>query len=101
MRCAILSSTSSETLLLAFPTHVTLEILPRTSLNYSISHDMVSLIELPGRDCILTKNTELSIRPDLNAKLVPAHIKPIIAARGLDIENFTPMTKDEMMARLD
>jgi len=24
-----------------------------------------------------------------------------LAARGLEIDNFTPMTKDEMMARLD
>jgi len=44
---------------------------------------------------------ELSIAPHLNERLVPAHMKATLAARGLDIDNFTPMTKDEMMARLD
>jgi glycogen synthase kinase 3 beta len=45
--------------------------------------------------------TELSIAPHLNSKLVPAHARSILASRGLDIDNFTPLTKDEMMARLD
>ncbi|KAF2172763.1 hypothetical protein M409DRAFT_16728 [Zasmidium cellare ATCC 36951] len=44
---------------------------------------------------------ELSIAPNLNHQLVPAHIKPVLAAKGLDIENLTPLTKDQMMARLD
>lgn len=44
---------------------------------------------------------ELSIAPQLNNRLVPQHIRPSLAARGLDIDNFTPMAKDEMMARLD
>jgi len=44
---------------------------------------------------------ELSIKPSLNHKLVPQHVRASLAARGLDIDNFTPMTKDEMMARLD
>jgi glycogen synthase kinase 3 beta len=46
-------------------------------------------------------SSELSIAPHLNERLVPAHMKATLAARGLDIDNFTPMTKDEMMARLD
>jgi len=46
-------------------------------------------------------SSELSIAPHLNERLVPAHMKANLAARGLDIDNFTPMTKDEMMARLD
>ncbi|KAI2623355.1 kinase-like domain-containing protein [Hypoxylon sp. NC1633] len=45
--------------------------------------------------------TELSIAPQLNQKLVPPHMKPVLASRGLDIENLTPMTKQEMMAKLD
>lgn len=45
--------------------------------------------------------TELSIAPDLNNQLVPAHMRPVLASRGLDIDNFTPMTKPEMMAKLD
>ncbi|KAK4621509.1 Glycogen synthase kinase 1 [Fulvia fulva] len=44
---------------------------------------------------------ELSIRPDLNEKLVPAHMKSTLAAKGLDIDNLTPLTKDQMIARLD
>lgn len=46
-------------------------------------------------------SVELSIAPHLNSKLVPAHARAAIAARGIDLDNFTPMTKDEMMARLD
>lgn len=44
---------------------------------------------------------ELSIAPSLNSKLVPPHVKPELASRGLDIDNFTPLSKQEMMARLD
>jgi glycogen synthase kinase 3 beta len=44
---------------------------------------------------------ELSIAPHLNSKLVPPHARAALVARGLDIDNFTPLTKDEMMARLD
>ena len=44
---------------------------------------------------------ELSIAPHLNSKLVPAHARAAIAARGIDLDNFTPLTKDEMLARLD
>lgn len=39
--------------------------------------------------------------PHLNHKLVPPHMRPTLAARGLDIDNFTPLKKEEMMARLD
>jgi len=44
---------------------------------------------------------ELSIAPDLNKQLVPSHMKPILASRGLDIDNFTPMAAQEMLAKLD
>ncbi|KAH7357448.1 glycogen synthase kinase-like protein-3 beta [Pyrenochaeta sp. MPI-SDFR-AT-0127] len=46
---------------------------------------------------------ELSIAPHLNQQLVPQHIRPTLAARGLDFEspNFKPLTRDQMMARLD
>ncbi|KKY25550.1 putative glycogen synthase kinase [Phaeomoniella chlamydospora] len=44
---------------------------------------------------------ELSIAPEMNSKLVPPHAKAALAAQGLDIDNFTPLTKDQMMARLD
>lgn len=44
---------------------------------------------------------ELSIAPELNHKLVPAHMKSVLASRGLDIDNFQPLSKAEMMAKLD
>jgi glycogen synthase kinase 3 beta len=44
---------------------------------------------------------ELSIAPHLNHQLVPPHMIPVLLARGLDIDNFTPMAKSEMMAKLD
>ena len=48
-------------------------------------------------------SAELSIRPDLNQQLVPAHIRPTLKAQNLDFESpsFKPLTKDQMMARLD
>jgi glycogen synthase kinase 3 beta len=46
---------------------------------------------------------ELSIAPHLNNQLVPQHIRATLAARGLDFEspNFKPLTRDQMLARLD
>lgn len=44
---------------------------------------------------------ELSIATHLNDKLVPPHARAALKAQGLDLDNFTPMTKDEMLARLD
>lgn len=44
---------------------------------------------------------ELSITPDMNAKLIPPHARPALEARGLDINNFKPLSKEEMMAHLD
>ncbi|GAB7362097.1 hypothetical protein MBLNU230_g2129t1 [Neophaeotheca triangularis] len=44
---------------------------------------------------------ELSIAPQLNHQLVPAHMKPVLASKGLDIDNLVPLTKDQMIARLD
>jgi glycogen synthase kinase 3 beta len=32
---------------------------------------------------------------------VPAHMRPVLASRGLDIDNLTPLTKQQMMAKLD
>jgi glycogen synthase kinase 3 beta len=44
---------------------------------------------------------ELSIAPHLNHQLVPPHMRPVLAARGLDIDNLTPMAKQDMLAKLD
>ncbi|KAH8646512.1 hypothetical protein BGZ61DRAFT_376784 [Ilyonectria robusta] len=42
---------------------------------------------------------ELSIRPSLNPRLVLPHIRPILASKGLDIDNLTPLTRQEMLAK--
>lgn len=44
---------------------------------------------------------ELSIAPQLNHKLVPDHVKGELAKKGLDIDNFVPLAKEQMMAKLD
>ncbi|KAI4144437.1 MAG: hypothetical protein L6R39_004187 [Caloplaca ligustica] len=44
---------------------------------------------------------ELSISPEKNHILVPAHARQELRSRGIDLDHFTPMTKDDMMARLD
>lgn len=44
---------------------------------------------------------ELSISPELNERLVPHHARPALLGRGIDIHNLVPMSKDEMMAKLD
>lgn len=52
-------------------------------------------------DCLTDRPLELSIAPHLNHQLVPPHMRPVLAARGLDIDNFTPMAKQDMLAKLD
>ncbi|KAI9681765.1 MAG: regulator of ime2 [Trizodia sp. TS-e1964] len=44
---------------------------------------------------------ELSIAPELNKRLVPAHALAPLAARGLDLDRLVPLAKEEMIARLD
>ncbi|KAL1972477.1 hypothetical protein VTN31DRAFT_6891 [Thermomyces dupontii] len=44
---------------------------------------------------------ELSIAPELNDRLVPPHARPALAARGIDLDNFTPLSPEEMRAHLD
>ncbi|RPB25299.1 Pkinase-domain-containing protein [Terfezia boudieri ATCC MYA-4762] len=44
---------------------------------------------------------ELSVAPQLNDRLVPPHARAALAARGIDVNNFVPMTKEEMIAKLD
>ena len=68
-----------------------------------ISHITVSLASdvFAFMDAMLTNFTELSIAPHLNHQLVPAHLKSTLASKGLDIDNFQPLTKDQMIARLD
>lgn len=39
--------------------------------------------------------------PELNERLVPQHARPALLSRGIDLNNFVPMSKEEMMAKLD
>ncbi len=51
---------------------------------------------------VLTKSVlELSIAPELNGRLVPAHARKELFSRGIDLDNFVPMSHDEMMAHLE
>lgn len=45
--------------------------------------------------------TELSIAPEKNHRLIPPHARRDLALRGLDLDGFVPLSKEEMMARLD
>lgn len=60
-----------------------------------------SVLSKSCRNLRLIASLELSIAPALNNRLVPPHARPALEARGLDIDNFTPLTKEEMMAHLD
>jgi hypothetical protein len=56
----------------------------------------------PGLRASKTKYPlELSIAPELNNQIVPPHARPALEAQGLDINNFKPLSKEEMMAHLD
>lgn len=44
---------------------------------------------------------ELSIDPTMNEKLVPQHALDQLTSRGIDLENFTPLTSEQMQARLE
>ncbi|MDI1491795.1 MAG: glycogen synthase kinase 3 [Ramalina farinacea] len=44
---------------------------------------------------------ELSIAPEKNAKLVPAHARKELLAKGIDPDNFVPMSREDMRAQLD
>ncbi|KAK9455607.1 kinase-like domain-containing protein [Dipodascopsis uninucleata] len=44
---------------------------------------------------------ELSIAPELNDKLVPSHARAALLADGIDLDNFTPLTLEQMKANLE
>lgn len=67
---------------------------------FSISRATVSEMICVSALLALTV-AELSIATHLNDKLVPPHARAALKAQGLDIDDFTPMAKEEMIARLD
>lgn len=42
---------------------------------------------------------ELSIKPELNSKLVPPHAEAGLLAQGIDIHNFQPMSEAELKSK--
>jgi hypothetical protein len=47
------------------------------------------------------RDAELSIDTSLNDKLVPYHARAELKSRGIDLDSFTPLAKEEMIAKLD
>jgi hypothetical protein len=43
---------------------------------------------------------ELSVRPDLNAKLVPPHAEAALLERGIDVNNFQPLSAESCVPLL-
>ena len=44
---------------------------------------------------------ELSIKPELNHKLVPAYCIPELRSRGIDLDNFEPIPLEQLKITLD
>lgn len=64
-------------------------------------HGMLQTIASPFGCSEAHQDPELSIAPEMNTRLVPVHARKALAAQGLDLEAFVPLSKDEMIARLD
>lgn len=50
---------------------------------------------------MLTYRAELSIRPDLIHRLVPKHAEAELLSRGVDVNNFTPLSLESLRVTLD
>ena len=101
MRWSTLSSMNSEILIPGYPTRVTPVEPPKTYRISSTSLNTVGASQEKVLQALLTPSVELSIAPHLNHQLVPSHLKQALASKGLDIDNFHPLSKDQMIARLD
>jgi glycogen synthase kinase 3 beta len=51
-----------------------------------------------GTSLFPSTDTEMSIKPELNHKLVPPHAR---AQLGFDLDSFTPMRREELRVTLD
>ena len=49
----------------------------------------------------LIQPPELSIAPELNDRILPPHARKAVKAKGIDLDDFVPMAKEDMIARLD
>lgn len=101
MPCAIHSSTSFVLQAAVSQILVIQTVLQSLYPVYSILQNMVSSLCDYGRKFPTDNITELSIAPEKNTRLVPPHERANLTARGIDLDNFVPLPKDEMLARLD
>ena len=50
---------------------------------------------------LINSYSELSIAPEQNARLVPPHARKELLSRGIDLDNFTPLSQEDMKAQLE
>lgn len=50
---------------------------------------------------LLTRLTELSVRPDLIPQLVPPHCESELSSRGIELDGFVPIPLEDMKITLD
>lgn len=62
---------------------------------------MVGLGCLVDSVSLVDSYLELSIAPEQNARLVPPHARKELLSRGIDLENFSAMSQEEMKAQLE
>ena len=66
----------------------------------STSRVMVGLV-CPSNTAFVNAYSELSIAPAQNARLVPPHARKELLSRGIDLDNFTPLSQEDMKAQLE
>lgn len=64
-------------------------------------HGWPNVFKERDQEEMLIQILELSIAPSMNNRIVPPHTRPELESRGLYIDDFKPLTKEEMMAHLD
>ena len=78
-----------------------LPVVLRNCLSYSTSRVMVGSTCHTNIIFLVDSSSELSIAPEQNARLVPPHARKELLSRGIDLENFTPMSQEDMRAQLE
>ncbi len=76
-------------------------LLPRSCQSCLTSPVMVGLDCHVNTIILVDPSLELSIAPEQNARLVPPHARKELLSRGIDLENFTPMSQEDMKAQLE
>ena len=74
---------------------------PRRCQNCSTSRIMVGPACFVLLVSLINPYLELSIAPEQNTRLVPPHARKELLSRGIDLDNFTPLSQEEMKAQLE